>query len=150
MADSDVAPSGESSSTMRPCLETKIRSDRLRISGRYEDMTTTARPSSARLPIMLWISAIAPTSTPRVGSSKMDQFGRLDQRFRNHHLLLIAARKFDHARVAVQGLDVELARPLGSQRLHLAHAGDSPARLRARDVSHINVFRDRHGFKKTI
>src|ERR1700733_10939336 len=101
---------------MRPCLETKIRSERLRISGRYEDMTTTARPWSARLPIMLWISAIAPTSTPRVGSSKMISF---------------AARKFDHASVAVQRLDVELVGPLGRQRLHLAHAGDSTMRLGA-------------------
>jgi TolB-like protein/class 3 adenylate cyclase len=48
---SEVASPGESSSTIRPCLETRMRSARPRISGRYEDMTTTARPLSASEPI---------------------------------------------------------------------------------------------------
>src|SRR5882724_10393840 len=60
---------------------------------------TTALPSSASRWISSWISTMAPTSTPRVGSSKNDQIRILHQRFGNHHFLLVAARQFDDLHV---------------------------------------------------
>src|SRR6266545_2967730 len=42
---------------------------------------TTALPSSASRWISSWILTMAPTSTPRVGSSKNDQIRILHQRF---------------------------------------------------------------------
>src|SRR6267154_4037536 len=74
---------------------------------------TTALPSSASRWISSWISTMAPTSTPRVGSSKNDQIRILHQRFGNHHFLLFAARQFDDLHVIVGGAHVE--------RTYLAH-----------------------------
>ena len=51
-----------------------------------------------------------------------DQLGFLDQRLGDDHLLLIAAGKLDDPSVAVQRPDVELLRPVGGERAHLAHA----------------------------
>src|ERR671919_238366 len=68
---SSVASWGANSETIVPCLATRIRSLRARISGRYDEMSTTAAPWSASARIRRWISSIAPTSTPRVGSSKI-------------------------------------------------------------------------------
>jgi hypothetical protein len=83
-----------------------------------------------------------------VGLYRVDRL--LDQRFCDHHLVLIAARKFDDTGVAVQRLDVELVRPVGGERLRLALAGDDPTRLRTRNPSYIDVLRHRHGLKEAI
>src|SRR6218665_352989 len=73
---SSEASSIENSSTMRPWRETRIRSESLSTSGRYEEITTTAIPASASSSMVRCSSAMAPTSTPRVGSSKMMSLGR--------------------------------------------------------------------------
>jgi hypothetical protein len=72
----------------------------------------TAWPSSAGRWIRSWISTMAPTSTPRVGSSKNDhQIGILHQQFGNHHFLLLAARQFDDLHVITGGACLERAYP---------------------------------------
>jgi len=53
-----VASAMSISSTMRLCRATRIRSDRARISGKYEEMTTTAMPSSASWLMNRWISTV--------------------------------------------------------------------------------------------
>ncbi len=48
MISSSVASPGVNSSTMRPCRQTRMRSERFITSGKYDEMTITAMPSSAR------------------------------------------------------------------------------------------------------
>ena len=56
-----------------------------------EEATSSASPSRVRRRISATISACAPTSMPRVGSSRISMRGPDDQRARQHRLLLIAA-----------------------------------------------------------
>ncbi len=46
-----------------------MRVERLMTSGSSEEMSMTAKPSLARSSTRAWMAALAPTSTPRVGSS---------------------------------------------------------------------------------
>src|SRR6266699_2069310 len=64
MIFSSVASDAAISSTMRPPLATRIRSEIARTSGRYDDMTMTALPSAASARIAAWSCGMAPTSTP--------------------------------------------------------------------------------------
>ncbi len=52
-----------------------MRSEMLITSGRYNEITTTAFPSSARRRMAPWNAGMTPTSTPRVGSSKITSDG---------------------------------------------------------------------------
>jgi hypothetical protein len=79
-----------------------------------------------------------------------DQPGFLDQGLCDYHFLLIAPRKLDHARVAVQRLDAELLRPAGGERAGLIHARANPVRLGARDLSDVEIFRDRHRLEEAV
>ena len=54
---------------------TRMRSATASTSGRSEEITTTAVPPAARSKSNWWISALAPTSTPRVGSSTIRTAG---------------------------------------------------------------------------
>ena len=65
-----VASSALCSPVTRPSHITTTRCDRRRISGNSDEITTIALPCAANASISLWISAFAPTSMPRVGSSK--------------------------------------------------------------------------------
>ena len=70
-----VSASPASSLTIRPSAMTSTRSQRSGSSSGSEDMTRTAMPRAASVRISRWISTRAPTSTPRVGSSRMRTFG---------------------------------------------------------------------------
>ena len=70
MMVSSVASSRDSSAVMRPSWMTRMRSLADRISGSSDEIMTMATPCAASSPISAWISAFAPTSTPRVGSSR--------------------------------------------------------------------------------
>ena len=76
---------------MRPSCITATRSLSATISSRSLLIITTAAPSSASARISRWISALAPTSTPCVGSSKTMTRGRQRQPLAEHDLLLVAA-----------------------------------------------------------
>ena len=56
-----------------------------------------------------WISALAPTSMPRVGSSRIRSCGFMRQPARQQHLLLVAAREFADLLVRAGALDAEAA-----------------------------------------
>ena len=56
-------------------------------------MRTTARPLPASSLTSAWISALAPTSMPRVGSSRMSSRGRRGEHAGQQDLLLVAARE---------------------------------------------------------
>src|SRR5699024_6477534 len=60
---------------LRWSLSTTIRSLRRTTSSSSEEMNTTETPPSARTATASWISAFAPTSMPRVGSSRMSSSG---------------------------------------------------------------------------
>ncbi len=70
-----VSASPASSLTIRPSAMTSTRSQRSGSSSGSEDMTRTAMPRAASVRMSRWISTRAPTSTPRVGSSRMSTFG---------------------------------------------------------------------------
>ena len=53
----------------------------------------TPMPSAASSPMIACTSALEPTSTPRVGSSRIRIDGIGVEPLAQHHLLLIAARK---------------------------------------------------------
>ena len=63
------------SPTMRPFRMTRIRSLIPMISGRSEEMSSTAMPFPASASIFCRTSAFAPTSMPRVGSSRISSEG---------------------------------------------------------------------------
>ena len=60
--------------TVPPCI-TAIRSLMPRISGSSDEIIRIAMPRAASSPISRWISALAPTSTPCVGSSRISTAG---------------------------------------------------------------------------
>ena len=93
---------------MRPSCMTRIRSLMPSTSGSSEEIMMTATPFSTRLFIRLYISTLAPTSMPRVGSSKMRTLDWLSQPLRQHHLLLIAAAQVLHLLVNAGGRDPQL------------------------------------------
>ena len=87
-----VAPSRSMIATIVPPCMTAIRSLMPRISGSSEEIIRMARPSPASSLISRWISALAPTSTPCVGSSRIKSLGPAASQ-RQGHLLLVAARE---------------------------------------------------------
>ena len=65
------------------------------------------------------MSALEPTSTPRVGSSTIRMRGVARQPFGEQHLLLVAARQIAHLALDVRRRDAQLARR--SRSADLAH-----------------------------
>ena len=76
-----------------PSRNTSMRVDSAMSSGSSLEMTSTPVPSAASSPISAWISAFAPTSTPRVGSSRIRIAAARRQPLGEHDLLLVAARQ---------------------------------------------------------
>ena len=70
-----VASSRESSPTISPSATTRMRSLMLRTSGSSDEMRMMPMPSWASSSMRAWTSALAPTSMPRVGSSRMRTLG---------------------------------------------------------------------------
>ena len=68
-------PSRESSPTISPSATTRMRSLMLRTSGSSDEMRMMPMPSCASSSMRAWTSALAPTSMPRVGSSRMSTLG---------------------------------------------------------------------------
>ena len=66
-----VACARGSSPATRPLRSTMMRVARLRISGSSLEIRITPLPFDASSSMSAWISALAPTSTPRVGSSRI-------------------------------------------------------------------------------
>ena len=98
----------------RPSRITTTRSLIARTSGRSEEMTMTAMPSRARSSIRWWTSALAPTSMPRVGSSRMSTRGSTLSQLSQHRLLLVAARQVADRREQRCGADAQpIAEALG-------------------------------------
>ncbi len=62
-------------STIRPSCRTATRSPTRSTSSSSAEMNTTDRPFSASSPTRFWISTFAPTSMPRVGSSRTSTRG---------------------------------------------------------------------------
>src|SRR5205823_14762633 len=67
--DSDVTSPRSIRAAMRPPLMTSTRSLMPRTSGSSLEIIRIAMPSPASFRMRRWISALAPTSIPRVGSS---------------------------------------------------------------------------------
>ena len=78
-----------------------------------------------------WISAFAPMSMPRVGSSRISSCGIGGQPPGEQHLLLVAARQVADQRVRVGRADAE--------RLHVL--ADDPGLLRLRDATEPSALR---------
>ncbi len=72
---SSEAPAG-SSPAIRPSAMTRMRSLIPISSGSSEEISSTASPSRASSRTSVWMAALAPTSTPRVGSSNSSTRGR--------------------------------------------------------------------------
>ena len=72
---------------------TSTRSLMARISGSSDEIMTMASPRPASSRMSAWISALAPTSTPCVGSSRIRTDGVGRQPARQRDLLLIASRQ---------------------------------------------------------
>ena len=75
MTFSWVASSRSKMPICLPSRMTRMRSLMASTSGRSDEMRMMPRPSAARSLIMWWTSALAPTSMPRVGSSRMRSLG---------------------------------------------------------------------------
>ena len=71
---------------------------------------------------------MAPTSTSRVGSSKMISSGFLHQRFGDHHFLRVSARQLDDLYVTADRANVQFLDPCFC-RPYLPLAGDRKKRL---------------------
>src|SRR5699024_3241559 len=77
MTSSTVASVPLSSATLRRSRSTTTRSDTRITSSSSDEMNSTAIPSAASSATIFWICALAPTSIPRVGSSRMSRAGRV-------------------------------------------------------------------------
>ena len=92
---------------------------------------------------------MAPTSTPRVGSSKMIRSRLLHQRLGDHHLLLVAAGELDHLGLVADRADFQ--RLIQSAPTCLASRCDSSrGRAGLRQQAEIDVARDRHGLEEAL
>ena len=95
------------------------------------EMKSTDMPSSQSETTRRWISVLAPTSMPRVGSSRISSFGCGEQPAGEQHLLLVAAAQGAHRLLGARGPDVERADPvLGELVLALAWNRPRPAASR--------------------
>ena len=92
-------------------------------------MKTTETPPSASSATASWISAFAPTSMPRVGSSRMSSSGRLGgEPATQQHLLLVAAGQVHDEALGVGRAHAQLLDVLGDELvLLLAADGPGPA-----------------------
>ena len=72
-----VASARGTSSTIRPLATTRIRSLAAITSVSSDEISRTATPVSASVPIRRWISAFDGTSIPAVGSSRISTFGAM-------------------------------------------------------------------------
>ena len=90
---SEVACARSNSATRRPSRITSTRSLMPSTSGSSLEIIRIATPSPASSHIRRWISALAPTSMPRVGSSRMQKLRIVGEPLAEHDLLLIAAGK---------------------------------------------------------
>ena len=86
-----VASARDSSPTISPSATTRMRSLMLRTSGSSDEMRMMPMPSCASSSMSAWTSALAPTSMPRVGSSRMRTCGLQGQPLGERDLLLVAA-----------------------------------------------------------
>ena len=102
-------------------------------------------PSAARSPIMRWTSALAPTSMPRVGSSRMSNFGRGVEPLGQHHLLLVAAGELGDLQLHRRRADVQpILEGFGGRRSR-RRAGPGPARQVVAQHGQGDVGGDGHG-----
>ena len=75
ITDSWLASSRSKIAIWRPSRMTSTRSLIASTSGRSEEIRMMPMPSAASSPIIAWTSALAPTSMPRVGSSRISTDG---------------------------------------------------------------------------
>ena len=87
---STCVASGPNSTVVVPPRTTCSRSAIRSASGRSEVTTSTAVPLSASSVMIRWISSLAPTSTPWVGSASTSTSGRSHQLAGQHDLLRVA------------------------------------------------------------
>ena len=99
-----------------------------------EEIRSTAIPSPPAATISSWIWRLAPTSTPRVGSSAISTRGVLRKPFREQRFLLVAARQRGDRCIERAGADVELADEFARAPV-LAAPVDEPARSKGRPAS---------------
>ena len=93
---------------------------------------------------MRWISALAPTSTPRVGSSRKMTFGLTDEHLGDGDLLLIAARQGRDRLADMAVFEIEpRAQPLGLLGL-AALVDDGRCRGDLLDAQRRDIGGDRH------
>ena len=93
--------------------------------------------------MMLWISAFAPTSMPRVGSSRIRQFRTHRQPAREQHLLLVAAGELADRLVGARAFDAEPLNEFLDHRALLRGVDDAgPGELRQQRQR--QIFGDRH------
>ena len=147
MTASCVASSRSRMPICRPSRMTRMRSLIASTSGRSEEMKRMAIPCSASSRTMACTSALAPTSIPRVGSSRTRILGPCVQPLAEHHLLLVAAGQLgDHVRGG-RRLDLQpLPEPLG-RLLFGGTADEAEPRQVAAQHGQRDVGRDRqrHG-----
>ena len=103
-----VASARVSSPTILPARKTRMRVDRLSTSGISLEMRMDAVAGRGRSSSMRpWISAFAPTSTPRVGSSRIRIGHCAAIHLVEDDLLLITARECGHWRIEPWSLDAQ-------------------------------------------
>ena len=78
-------------------------------SGSSDEIINMAMPSSARARRRSWIADLAPTSMPRVGSSKSMTVAFVASHFGEHDLLLVAAAQQGDRLAGTAGAQLELA-----------------------------------------
>ena len=94
--------------TIRPRNITSSRSQTPSRSISSDELIRIAVPDAASSPIRRKISAFAPTSMPRVGSSSSQIFGCVAEPLPDDDLLLVAARQHSHGRLDVRRPDLQL------------------------------------------
>ena len=139
MMFSSVSASPSTVPLISPSRTTSTRSQRPISSGSSEETTTMPTPFRARSRRMRWISALAPTSTPRVGSSRKMTRGIDRQHLGDGDLLLVAARERGDRVVDAAALEAEaVAEPVRLLRLLLgidrAPRGRDLAEVDRRDI----------------
>src|SRR5271165_3770942 len=113
-------------------------------------MTTTPAPASARSRMIWWISATAPTSTPRVGSSKNYHFRRLRQCLRDDDFLLIAAGEVRRGLIGPDPPDRQPTLPVRRQMPHLVQWSHNPSTPEFRQPSESDILCDAQCIEETI
>ena len=106
---SSVMSSPRSVPTTAPSRSTSTRSAPSTTSSSSEEMSRTPRPCAASSSMSAWISALAPTSMPRVGSSRMQHLGVQAEHPGQQHLLLVAAGQLAYPLVRAGDLDPQPA-----------------------------------------